>query len=158
MLSDNRSPEYLEKARHAMMVYFMLGIIAIFVGMLVGFIIMDMELMDIDWMFWQWAFVYVVAGSAIPMAVIYLVAHRSGSRSFLTVGYHQAMGVLNAILVVALILLAFLFIAHRGIMEEVGISLIAIGALMGIFIWPAMVSSWYIEDLGVRLMGHRAVD
>ncbi|MCK5254362.1 MAG: hypothetical protein KAQ96_15505 [Thermoplasmata archaeon] len=157
LLSTNPSPDHLERARHSLMVYFMLGLVAIFAGMLVGFFMADMELMGLDWLFWQWVFVYIVAGSAVPMVVIYLTAHRAGSRSFLTVRYHQVMGTLNAILVVALIILAFVYMAHTGIMEEVGISLVTIGVLMGIFIWPAMVSSWIIEYRGLTMLGLRAL-
>jgi len=156
LLSTNPSPDHLERARNSLMVYFMLGLVAIFAGMLVGFFMADMELMGLDWLVWQWVLVYIVAGSAVPMVVIYLTAHRAGSRSFLTVRYHQAMGTLNAILVVALIILAFVYMAHMGIMEEVGISLVTIGVLMGIFIWPAMVSSWIIEYRGLTMMGLRA--
>jgi hypothetical protein len=158
LFSDNRSPSFLERARHSLMVYFGLGLLAIFVGILVSIIMIEMELMVLDWVLWEWVLVYLVAGSALPMTLIYLVAHRAGSRAFLTATYHHVMGTLNAILVVALIILGFVFMAHMGIMEEVGTSLVMIGGLMGIFVWPAMVTSWYIEDFGVRLMGLRASD
>ncbi|UCC93164.1 MAG: hypothetical protein JSW25_00350 [Thermoplasmata archaeon] len=158
LFSDNRSPAYLERARHAMMVYFMLGLSAMFSGMLIGFIVVDLEMVDLEWVFWQTITLYVVLGSGAPLLGLYLYAHRSGSRDFLKASYHNAMAVLSSVLVMSLMVLAFLYMAYEGIMEEVGISLVVIGVLMGIFIWPAMVSSWYIEDLGIRLLGPRAAD
>jgi hypothetical protein len=155
LLSTNPAPEHLVRARFSLMVYFALGLIVMFSGLLVGYVLLDMELMGVDWVLWQQVLVYVIAGSAVPMLAIYLVAHRAGSRSFLTSWYHRVMGTLNAILAVSLILLPFFYLPYRGWMAEAGVSLIAVGVLMVLFTIPAMISSYLIEWRGLALLGAR---
>jgi hypothetical protein len=155
VLAGNPYPDNLERARLSLMVYFSLGLIAIFTGLLLGFVLVDLELWNVDWVFWQMVMVYLIAGSAIPMAVIYLVAYRPGSQLFLSTRYYQVMGILTMILVVALIFLALVFLPERGVMEEVSISLMTIGLTMCVFVWPAVVSSIVIEARGLSMMGHQ---
>jgi hypothetical protein len=150
-LHKNPSGQYLFKAQFAMGVYFALGLVAAFSGMLLAYVMADMESMDVDWVFWQWVAVLLVAGSGVPMVVVYLVAHRSESRAFLTAGYHKAMGTLNAVCAISLVMLPFTYLPAEGLMYEVGTSMLYIGWLIMFFTVPAMLASLVVRYQGTYI-------
>jgi len=151
LLSRNPSSEYIYRAQYSFGIYFAFGLIGAFTGMLMAYVLVDMGTLDIDWVFWQWIFVYLIAGSSILMVIIYLIVHRAGSRSFLTGAYHQVMGSLNAILVVSLVLLPIFYLPYQGWMYEVGISIMYIGWLLMLFPVPAIAAAIMVKHQAAEL-------
>lgn len=150
-VNRNPSGRYLLKAQFSMGVYFALGLVAAFSGMLLAYVMVDMESLDVDWVFWQWVAVYLIAGSGVPMVVVYLVAHRTESRAFLTAGYHKVMGTLNAICAISIAMLPFLYLPAEGLMHEVGTSMLYIGWLMMFFTVPVILASVVVRYQGTYI-------
>jgi hypothetical protein len=153
LLSTNPAVEFLDRSRLALWVYMAFGLVAIFSGILLAFVLVGMETIELDWVFWQWVLVILAAGSAVPFVAIYLVAHRSDSRWFLTGAYHLVMGILSAILMVALLLLPFAYLPAEGLMWEVGLSLMVVGWLVMLFPLPALMVSAAVEAQGRSIHG-----
>jgi hypothetical protein len=146
-----RSTTYLHRTQMALGAYVATGIIGTFCGLLIGFILVDMETLDVDWMFWVWVFLYLAVGSALAMLVVYLVAHRRGSRSFLTPAYHKVQGVLSAVLAVSLILLPFLYLPYRGWMHEVGWTVYLVSLVVMVFPLPAVAVTIAVKGYSQQL-------
>ena len=153
LLATNPAVEYLDRSRQVLWVYLAFGLVAMFSGMLLAFVLEGMEAMDLDWVLWQRVLLGLAAGSAVPFAAIYLVAHRSDSRWFLIGAYHQVMGSLSAILVVSLLLLPFSYLPAEGLMWEVGLSMMVVGWLVMMFPLPALMASAAVEAHGRSLLG-----
>jgi hypothetical protein len=145
LLSRNPSPEYLFRAQYSLGMYFAYGLMGAFSGMLLAYVMVDIETLHIDWVFWQWIFVYLIAGSAISMVVIRLIAHRTGSRSFLSGTYHKVMGSLSVILAISLVLLPIFYLPHRGWMYDAGISVMYVGWFIMLFPVPAITAAIQVK-------------
>ena len=145
LLERRPSPAFIVRAQYALGTYIGLGLVATFCGLLLAHVLVDMELMDVDWVFWMWVVLFLATGSSMAMTIIYAVAHRTGSRAFLTVSYHRAMGTVSAALLVSLLLLPFLFLPHMGWMYEVGVSMYYVGWLMFLFPLPAVAAAFAVK-------------
>lgn len=153
LLATNPAVECLDRSRQALWVYLAFGLVAMFSGMLLALVLEGMEAMELDWVLWQWVLVVMAAGSAVVFLAIYLVAHRSDSRWFLTGGYHKVMGSASGILVVSLLLLPFSYLPAEGLMWEVGLSLMVVGWLVMMFPLPALMASAMVEAHGRSVLG-----
>jgi hypothetical protein len=146
-----RSTAYLQRTQMALGVYVATGIIGTFCGLLLGFILVDMETLDVDWMFWVWVFLYTAGGSGLAMLVVHMVAHRSGSRAFLTPSYHKVQGVLSAVFAVSVILLPFLYLPYMGWMYEVGWTVYLVSLVVMVFPLPAVAVSIAVKGYSQEL-------
>jgi hypothetical protein len=157
LLVSNPSPRHIERAQRALGVYMAVGIIGTFVGLLMAQVLADMELMDIDWELWLWVALIAATGSAVAMTVIYAAGHRRGSRAFLRGPYHQAMGVVTAVLAVSLVFLPFLYLPYKGWMNEVGVSVYYVSWLLVAFPLPALAASVLVRHRSEELAGYYAM-
>lgn len=141
LLVSNPSPGHLVRAQHALGVYIAIGIIGTFVGLLLAHVLVDMELMELDWERWLWVLIIAATGSAITMTIVHAAGHRAGSRAFLRGPYHRAMGVATVVLAASLVLLPFIYLPYKGWMYEVGVSVYYVSWLLVVFPLPAVVTS-----------------
>ncbi len=154
LLVSNPSTGHLVRAQRAFGVYMAVGIIGTFVGLLLAHVLVDMELMDLDWELWIRVLLIVATGSAIAMTVVYAAGHRAGSRAFLRGPYHRAMGAISAVLVISLVLLPFFFFPYKGWMSEVGVSVYYVSWLVVVFPLPAVIVSVFVRSRSEQLARH----
>ena len=150
-LVSNPSTGHLVRAQRALGVYVAVGIIGTFVGLLLAHVLVDMELMDLDWELWIWVTLIVATGSAIAMTAVYAAGHRAGSRAFLQGPYHRAMGASSAVLAISLVLLPFFFLPYKGWMNEVGVSVYYVSWLVVVFPLPAVIASVLVRSRSEQL-------
>jgi hypothetical protein len=152
LLAQNPSPQHVFKAQFVLGVYFALGLISMFSGILLAHVMEGMEALAVDWEYWIWILLYVVAGSASSIAVLHYSTHLGTSRYFLTGTYHRVMGTLTAVMVVSLVLLPFFYLPFEGLMYEVGSSLMWIGWLIMLFPQPAVAASFVVKYQGTKAL------
>ncbi|NIP36536.1 MAG: hypothetical protein GWN18_16380, partial [Thermoplasmata archaeon] len=145
VLERRPSPRFVIRAQYALATYVGLGIIGTFVGLLLAHVLVEMELMEVDWLFWLQLMTIFAFGSSLAMTLMYVIAHREGSRAFLEQPYMNAMGLSTGIMVVSLILMPFLYLPSTGYMYEVGISVYYVSWLMVLFPLPALVASLAVK-------------
>ncbi len=145
VLERRPSPMYVNRAQHALGTYIGTGIIGTFVGLLIAHVLVDMELMDVDWLFWLQLMTILAFGSSLAMTLMYVIAHRAGSKAFLDPPYTNSMGLTSGILVVSLIVMPFLYLPSTGYMYEVGTSVYYVSWLMVLFPLPALVASFAVK-------------
>lgn len=158
LLSRNPSADHQDRARSSLQLYFSLGLISVFSGLLLTHVLEQMELMAVDWLLWTRVLLFILAGSGSSMAVIYAAARWGRSRSFLSAGYHWAMGTLTTVLAVALVLLPFMLLPHLGWMYEVGTSLTWAGWLMMAFAAPLLAGTFVVTWQETRHLSGLASD
>ncbi len=158
ILSMNPSSEHQERARSSLQVYFSLGLISVFCGLLLAHVLEGIVPEGVDWESGIWLLVYLLAGSGASLVVVHIAARLGGARALLSPGYHWAMGVLTAVFVIALVLLPFLFLPHMGWMLEAGTSMIWAGLLMMTFSAPLLLGTLVVEWGATRRLSVPAYD
>lgn len=150
ILSRNPSPEYQDRARSSLQVYFSIGLISVFSGLLLAHVLEGIEPEGVDWEAAIWVLLYVLAASAGSTAAVYAAGRLAGNRAFLSGRYQLAMGALTAVFLVGLVLLPFLYLPYMGWMLEAGTSLIWAGLLMMAFSAPLLLGTLLVEWQAAR--------